>query len=243
MKGRTMYGELGRIGLMVPSVNTVVEPETAAMSPDGVSVYATRLRNSRSDLEGSEKMLQHVERAADELASAGVDVIAFACTASSFIQGLKGEEDLKIRIEGSSGVRAVTTSGAVSSALTRLGLKRIVLLTPYSDELNKLERHYLNEKGFEVLADRGMGIVDAFSIGKVEPDEVHRFALEILKPEVDGLFVSCTNLRTIEIIDRLEEETGKPVVTSNQATFWACLRSVGYSDPISGYGSLLAILR
>jgi maleate isomerase len=237
-----MYGELGRIGIMVPSVNTVVEPETAAMSPDGVNVYATRLRNSRSDPEDSEKMLQHVERAADELASARVDVIAFACTASSFVQGQKGEEDLKTRIEGSSGVRAVTTSGAVSLAMSRLGLKRIVLLTPYSEELNELERRFLNEKGYEVLADRAMGIVDAFSIGKVEPEEVCRLALEILSPEVDGLFVSCTNLRTIEIIDRLEEETEKPVVTSNQATFWACLRSVGYSKPISGYGSLLTNL-
>ena len=237
-----MYGELGRIGLMVPSVNTVVEPETAAMSPEGINVYATRLRNSKSDPEESERMLQHVERAADELASAGVDVIAFACTASSFIQGRKGEEDLKRRIEKSSGVPAVTTSGAVSSALIRLGLKRIVLLTPYSEELNELERRFLREKGFDVLADRGMGIVDAFSIGKVEPGEVRKLAHEILKPEADGLFISCTNLRALEIIERLEKETDKPVVTSNQATFWACLRRVGYSRSINGYGALLSHL-
>ena len=79
-----MYGDLGKIGLMVPSVNTVVEPEMELMVPDGINVYATRLRNSRTDVKDSKLMLSHVERAADELASAHMDVIAFACTSSSF---------------------------------------------------------------------------------------------------------------------------------------------------------------
>ena len=84
---------------MVPSVNTVVEPETALMVPDGINVYATRLRNSRTDIKDSKQMLSHVERAADELASAHMDVIAFACTSGSFVQGGKGERVLERLIE------------------------------------------------------------------------------------------------------------------------------------------------
>ncbi len=237
-----MYGPLGRIGLMVPSVNTVVEPETAAMAPDGINVYATRLRNNTSDLEDTGRMLSHVERAADEFASAHMDVIAFACTAGSFIQGRKGEQELKSRIERASGIPAVTTAGAVVSALTGLGTQKLVMATPYSEQLNLLERAFLVEKGFDVLRDRGMGIVDAYSIGKVEPDEVYQFVLELVVPEADALFISCTNLRTVEIIAKLERETGKPVVTSNQATFWACLNAVEYHLPVTGYGTLLALL-
>ena len=85
-----MYGQNGRIGLLVPSANTVVEPEFNRMVPEGIGVYAARMRNSRADVDDSRALLRHVERAADELGSAKADVIAFACTASSFVAGMAG---------------------------------------------------------------------------------------------------------------------------------------------------------
>ena len=234
-----MYGQNGRIGLLVPSVNTVVEPDFNRLVPEGIGIYAARMRNHRSDVEDSRAMLQHVERAADELGSAHMDVIAFACTASSFVQGVEGEIELRERIERSGGAKAVTTSGAVAAALRTLGIRRVVVATPYPEELNTLEKQFLEDEGIEVLAISGMGIVDAFSIGKVTPQETYDFARRVWRDDADGMFISCTNLRTIDVLARLEDELRVPVISSNSATCWGCLRALGCRETIAGYGRLL----
>jgi maleate cis-trans isomerase len=234
-----MYGQNGRIGLLVPSVNTVVEPEFGRLVPDGMGVYAARMRNSRSDVDDSKAMLQHVERAADELSSAHVDVIAFACTASSFVEGVEGEIELRDRMERAGQTKAVTTSGSVAAALRMLGIRRVVVATPYLDQLNVLEKGFLEDEEVEILSISGMGIVDAFSIGKVTPQETYEFARRVWRDDADGMFISCTNLRTIDVLARLEDELGKPVVSSNSATCWGCLRALGCQETIEGYGRLL----
>lgn len=235
-----MYGQNGRIGLLVPSVNTVVEPEFNRMVPDGIGVYAARMRNSRSDVEDSKAMLRHVERAADELGSAHMDVIAFACTASSFVEGVDGEIELRTRMEQAGQAKTVTTSGAVAGALRSLGLRRVVVATPYPDELNVLEKQFLEDEGIEVLSISGMGIVDAFSIGKVTPQETYEFARRVWQDAADGMFISCTNLPTLDVLARLEADIGKPVTSSNSATCWRCLRALGCQETVGGYGRLLA---
>ena len=228
-----MYGTAGRIGLMVPSVNTVAEPEFARMVPADVGVYAARMRNARADTADSKAMLAHVERAADELGSARVEVLAFACTASSFVSGDQGEAVLRRRMEAASGVPAVTTSGAVAAALRHFGAHRVAVATPYIDELNRLERSYLEAEGFEVTAMAGMGILDAFDIGKVSPAETGRFvrsAVGQAAAKADALFISCTNLRAIEALPGLAGELGRPTISSNSATCWSSLRALGLGE-------------
>jgi maleate isomerase len=228
-----MYGAEGRIGLLVPSVNTVAEPEIGQLVPAGVAVYAARMRNQRADTDDSRAMLQHVERAADELGSAHVGVLAFACTASSFVEGEAGEIDLCRRMEAAGKAPAVTTSRAVREALVYLGARRIVVATPYVEELNQLEKAYLEEEGAEVVGISGMGIVEAYDIGNVTPEEAGEFAVSGWKNGADALFISCTNLRTIEALQPLAEEVGKPVISSNSATCWASLRTLGISDELA----------
>jgi maleate isomerase len=240
-----MYGWRGRIGLLVPSVNTVVEPEMNRMVPRGISVHAARMQNARSDLEDLLRMCTHAERAARELASARVGVIAFACTAGSFVQGEAGERELRERIEGGMGIPVITTTGAVADALSALQVTRLVMATPYVDQLNQLEKAFLEQRGFRVLGTAGLGIVDAFSIGEVDVHELYRLAKGLWQGKAVGssrpaaTFISCTNLPTVTIIAELEQDTGSPVVTSNQATLWACLRAIGCREPVSGYGILL----
>ena len=225
-----MYGKNGRIGLLVPSVNTVAEPEFNQLVPQDVGVYAARLRTRRAVTADSKAMLQHIARAADELGSARVDVLAFACTASSFVEGDAGETALRQRIEQAGHSLAVTTSGAVAAALHQLGVQRLAVATPYLDELNILEKTYLDAEGFEVIKIAGMHIAEAFDIGKVTPQETAEFARSAWHPEADALFISCTNLRTIGVLQDLKEEFGKPVISSNSATCWACLRALGCED-------------
>ena len=234
-----MYGWRGKIGLLVPSANTVAEPEMNRAVPEGVSCFAARIRNTSTDYDDTLAMLKHIERAADELASAHVDVIAFTCTSGSFVKGGTGEDELKERIERTSHIPSVTTSGAVVLALKNLEAKRLVVATPYPDEINRLEKLYLEENGFEVLTIKGLEIRDAFLIGCEMPDNTYRFVKGMDDSSADAIFISCTNFPTMDIIKRLEKDCKKPVVTSNQATFWAALRKIGCGDSISGFGRLL----
>ena len=236
-----MFGWRGRIGLLVPSVNTVVEPEGCALLPDGFSVFATRMRNSRSDADDMAQMCAHVDRGVDELLSARVDAIAFACTAGSFFEGADGEEALRERLRGGSDIAAVTTAGAVAGGLRALGAQRVAMVTPYIPELNNLEVTFLRDWGFDVVSQAGMGILTAFDIGVVPLEETYRFAREHVAPDADALFISCTNLRTLDVIQALEEDLGMPVVTSNQATYWQCLRDLGHTAAIPGYGRLFEL--
>ena len=234
-----MYGSRGRIGLLVPSANTVVEPEGRLILPEGYETYATRMRNQEVGAEDLARMNVHIDRGVDELLSTHVDVIAFACTSGSFFEGEAGERALGERLRGGSNVPTVTTAGAVAAALHAVGARRISMATPYDPHLNELEVQFLSTHGFEIVSDACMDIEQAFDIGVVSTAEVQRYALEHFDPRADALFLSCTNLPTFPVIAALEQETGVPVVTSNQATYWECLRVLGFAGNIEGYGQLL----
>lgn len=234
-----MYGTRGSAGLLVPSANTVVEPEFNATVPDGYVVHSARMRNTSADLDDSVAMLSHVERASDELASANVDVLVFACTASSFVEGPEGELKLRRTIERKGRADVVTTSDAVREALLSLNARRISMVTPYIAGLNALEVEFLEAAGIAVLAESGMGVIDAYSIAAVDPEATIQLALQTIDPKSEALFLSCTNLKTFEILDDLERKTGVPVISSNSATLWATLKALGFNDVIQRLGSLL----
>jgi len=236
-----MYGENGRIGLIVPSNNTVVEQEFRRILPQGITSYATRMRNTQADIADLEAMVSHAKRGADELSTADVDVIAFACTAGSLLHGVEWERQLREDLEAASGgIPCITTSQAVIDAFAHLGLRRLVVATPYIDELNRVERAFFEARGFEVLDIRGLGIHRCVDLGKCFPKEALDLALSLPYGEADGIFISCTNFRTIEILPELEQRTGKPALSSNVATLWASLRRLPRrSGPVRGFGRLL----
>ena len=229
-----------RIGLLVPSANTVVEPEFWRMAPPRVSLHAARMRNARSDVEDSLRMLEHAERAADELGSARVDVIAFACTASSFVRGAEGEDELRALIERAAGAPAVTTSGAVTAALQALAATSVALYTPYPAELNEREVAFLGGHGIRVVHERGMGITEAVTIADVSTDELLAFVRGVPPPPADAIFLSCTNLATLDAIQPLEAEFDRPVVSSNTATLRSVLKRLGLEPPATAPGRLFA---
>jgi maleate isomerase len=236
-----MYGEKGRIGLIVPSNNTVVEQEFLRMLPEGITSYATRMRNTKADMSDLEMMVTHAARGADELSTAEVDVIAFACTAGSLLHGIEWEQSLRRDLEkASAGIPCITTSQAVTDAFRHLGLRRLVVATPYIDELNQAEKHFFEADGFEVLDIRGLGIRRAADLGRCYPKEAMELALRLPYQKADGIFISCTNFRTIDILSELEEWTEKPALSSNLATLWAALKHLPKGcGPIRGFGRLL----
>jgi len=233
-----------RLGFLIPSVNVVLEQEVSQMLPRGVSAHFARIRmklelteNELRELAG-EKMLT----AAKELADAKVDVIAFGCTVGSLIGGPGYEQEITNKIKESTNVPAITTATAVVNALKHMGIRKICVATPYEEWLNKKEKDFLEANGFEVLTIKGLGVVGppGADPSKVPPEIVYGFAKKVDSPDAEGLFISCTDFRTIEILETLEKDLGKPVISSNQATLWMALRIAQVKEEIKGYGKLLA---
>ncbi len=233
-----MYGRRGRIGLLVPGGNSVMEPEFHRMAPDGVSTHANRVYLKDVTPGSLAGMADHAAESARVLAQARLDVLAFGCTSGSFVGG-KGYDEKLVRImEDATGVPATTTTTAVLRALRLIGVRRIALATPYTDEVTGLEARFLADHGFEVTRAQGGGIVETAGMQDCEPEIAYARAREVDDDRAEAVFISCTGFRTIEVIEKLEAELGKPVISSNQATLADCLRMLGVRQVQPGFGSL-----
>jgi arylmalonate decarboxylase len=236
------YGWRAKIGLIVPSTNTINEPEFWRLAPKGVTIHTGRATLlGKATEESYFRMAEAVKVAADDLATAEVDVVAYGCTSGSIVCSL---QDIVTDLQQRTKVPAVATAGAVVAALRALGAKCVAVATPYVDFVNESERRFLQDYGFQVASLHGLRLGETQEerrgIGRVPPEHIYRMAMACNRPEADTIFVSCTNLATLDVIAQIEADTGKPVVTSNQACFWACLRLLGLPDRIEGYGRLLS---
>jgi maleate isomerase len=215
-----------RIGLIIPSGNRLTEPQFFQYAPSGVGIHVTRLRMTGKWRKSPSALKEALVEAAAALSDTHPGVIVFHCTANSMENGLAGEAALVETIQSASGCPTITTAQAIRQALTLLGVKQLVLVSPYVKETNEHEVQYLTEAGFNVLHDVGLGL-SSDDYGGVTPEQWSQVVKENTRPNADGYLLSCTNTRMIEVIDQLERAIGKPVVTSNQATLWACLEKLG----------------
>ena len=184
-----------------------------------------------------------------EVASSGpftqwqCDVVLWLCTAGSFLKGIGYDQELIKGIEEATGIPATTTSTAMMDAFRELGLKKIALGTPYAADANELEKKFIEANGVEVVSMGGFEDVDLNVLVSRHPHDYYELMKSLDTPEADGLFISCTGLDVMEVIEPLEQELGKPVVTSNQASFWRAFQMAGIMEPISGYGELFDRIR
>jgi len=235
------YGWRGKIGLIVPSTNTINEPEFWRMAPEGVTIHTARvLLLGKATTESYFEMANALDRAAKELATAEVDVVAYGCTSGSIICPLP---ELLDGMAKNANAPATAAAGAVVAALRALGVRKVAVATPYVSFVNDSEKRFLEDYGFEVTSLHGLELGETQEerrgIGRVPPRHVYAMAREVDRPDAEAIFVSCTNLATLDVIADIERDLGKPVITSNQACFWACLRLMGLNTPVSGYGRLL----
>lgn len=235
-KGRNWRGKIGFV--LIPNEQTI-EDEVTRIVPSGVGVYFSRATMPHEISTESLAQLGDslAETAGRILPDDKLDVIAFACTSGSVAVG---EERAIAELEkGAPGAKATTLVTGVKHALRRFGAKRIVVGTPYADELNGKVAGYLRGAGFEILDFQGLNLNYDREMIRVAPDYLMEFALAIDRHDAEALLISCGALRSVEIVDELERKLGKPVVVSNQAMIWECLRLAGVDDRIEGYGRLL----
>ncbi len=173
--------------------------------------------------------------AAKRLAERGARAVAYGCTSGSYVLGPDGDSAIIGQMEAESGVPATTTSSAVVQALQTLGAESVAVLSPHIDALNERLRAYLEASGFRVAAMVGLNL--SCDIESVEPAETREIvASQVDRPDADAVFISCTGMRTADVISEMETSLGKPVVTANQATLWHVgqLAGVGMNRPERG---------
>ena len=229
------------IGLVTLCNDVTIEPELRRFLPrDGVAVYATRVPMSNAgDVDALRALEDHITRAAALIApDFRLDVMALGCTSGSMAVG---PEVVAARIRAARpGMACTNPVSAAARALHAFGCKRIALLDPYTDEVNEVVERYVSGQGFEVVVKGSFKQRGDPNIVRVPPEAIFEAGLALAaSAPVDGLFISCTALRASPVIGRLEEALGVPVVSSNQALAWDCLRLAGCDAAVPGFGRLL----
>lgn len=235
-----MRGWRARIGLVVPSSNTTVEPELTNACPPGTSVHTARMPLEDVTADDLDAMADRAIECAERLAHADVDVVAYACTTGSLLHGHGFDAELEAEIGATADCPAVATALSVERALDTLDCQRIALATPYVNDLTRREVDYLEESGHEIVAVDDRGITANTDIGALSPEDAYRQVDALLADadDSDGVFVSCTNYPSLPVVETLEADRGLPVVTSNAATLWDALQSVDVDT--DGPGQLFA---
>ena len=234
-------GWRARLGIVVPSVNTVMEPWAQRTVPAGVSVFAARMFIPPETTPGTLIEMDRTEgkAAIRQLSSIFPDVIAYGCTASSIVQGLDYDAHLRAEIEESHKVPATTAAHAILTAARTLGAQSVSIVSPYTEEVDIAEHRYFESVGLKVHGGACLGISDGFRLAEPEPGALFELGLKGFDTRSDALIISCLNTRSHTVIAALEQAIGKPVISSTQATLWHALRLAGIKDAITGFGRLL----
>ncbi len=227
-----------RIGLLLPSSSSVQERDIGRALPDDITLHVARMRLSNVDGESTLRIVEEIETESQKLADVDVDVIIFPATAPSSRNGIGYDQELIKRISAASGKPATTASTALLEALHVLSAKQIVLGAPWSVPVNQSVAAFIEANGVEVLAQEALGLVRNLEIGLLDAQTAFDVGRSVDRPEADAVLLACGNWSTFSIIDRLEQDLGKPVLTTNQVSLWHALKIMGMR-PLSGLGILL----
>jgi maleate isomerase len=241
-----MFGWRARIGVLLPPGNPTVEPELCGMAPTGVSVHFARMeatpslgpaggaagmeertRAYREGLEGPARALGEVRPA----------VVVLAHTASSYALGFGNDRPLADRIASLSGAPALLAAHAVLAALQHFGIKRLALGTPYPEAISAQGKAYWDGAGFEIAGYHRL--TDVKDIYAESEERAYLLARQADARDAEAVLLSGTGLPTVAVLEMLERDLGKPVISSNQACLWQALRMAGVRGAISGFGRLL----
>jgi maleate isomerase len=238
-----MKGWRARIGFLVPPGNPTVEPEMMQLAPSGVSLHFTRMHAegpAGTHAGQEERNLSQVASVPDcvkLLAMVSPRVIVMAHTATSYTLGQGLEAALAERMEALSGARFITAFGSVLAAFAQLGVRRVAYATPYSAEMTERGRQHMEKCGLDVISSGHLANVR--NIYEENSERAYEIARQVDHPDADVIFLSGVGMPTLDALQVLEEDTGKPVISAASAMMWHALRTAGVNCGIRGYGRLL----
>lgn len=234
-----VYGRRGRIGAIVPANNSVIEPEWWSVMPADVAVYATRIL-ARGDLtpEAVRRMEEHVDRAVDELAATGVDVVAYCDMVTTLVMQPGWNEAKVAEIEKRTGGSALSAWTALRDALSALNVRRFALGTPYPRAVHALAAPFFAERGHEIVGEATLDIVRMRDVPTVSENRLLAFVEGLRRDRAQAVVLLATDLPTFKSIATIEQMLGIPVLTSNQTILWRALRSIRCNDSIPSLGRI-----
>ena len=229
-----------RIGVVTPFSNTNLEADLALLRPPGVSCHVARAGGYDLDeVPDSGQMRDFALAGLDDvlglLTAARPDVVLYGCTSATLAMGLDYDRAFSSRIAAKAAVPAVTAAGALVEALDDIGARVVGLCSPYTEELNREAAAFLESAGRQVVRavapDRVLG---NYGQGELTPQEVFDLGLRANRDGAEAIVMSCTDMRAVEVIEALEERTGKPVIASNQALMHCAVGRLGISWAVPG---------
>ena len=231
------------LGVIVLATDHTIEHEWRQMLRiDGVAYYESRLWNSASITPETLREMEKDIAYAAKLIRPGerIDTMAFACTSGAMVIG---NDNVYARIrESRPGIAATTPMAAAIAGAKALGARRIALLTPYVDRINRMMRDYIEARGVEVPVLGSFNHENDNEVARIDGASIENAVLELGRhASVDAVFVSCTSLRVVHLIEALEAQLGKPVTSSNHALAWHSLRLAGVTDAVPGFGRLMRV--
>jgi len=237
------YGHLGRIGFIAPGSTIETIPyEFYKIVPDGVVIVFTSIGIRRLIREDIESALKGIESAAGELARTRADVIILGGSPPIIFGGFGFDQKIIERINSVTQIPATTSQTLAVDALNALKVKKLVVASPFGENQNQPLKKFLQDSGFAIVNIKGLNL-PRIEYGMMARDESYRLAMEACKNagDFDGIYLPCAQMPTVENIDRLEKELGKPVITSVQAMIWGALKIMGVSGDINGFGQIFQL--
>jgi maleate isomerase len=238
-----MKGWRARIGLLYPA-SGLVDDEFYRLVPPGVSVHIARVGahgNISAEKVKAFSEPENLIRAAKDLEPVRPTCIAWACTSGSFLMGKEGSRRQIAALTKSTGTKCTNTSESMVHALQHLGVKRVGVGTPYPDDFNAPIVKFLEEHGFEVPTIDNLRLQNDWEIGTAAPETIYALARRVAVDRAEAVFLSCTGLDAIDLIEDMERDLGRPVLTANQVTMWNALRLAGISTRgLERFGALYA---
>lgn len=239
-----MYGWRARVGHVAPSRGDVMVYEFYRMFPEGFMLLnSTGTIRQLVDAD-FDKQLQRIEEAAIDLAENNCDSIIVGGSPIFTRLGYGSDIEMGKRLTAKAGVPVSAGITGEVEALKTMGVKKVVVATPHEDTLNQRMKKFLEASGFQVLKIEGYGIRQNSRIADLPVHASYKIAKRLYEkaPEADGIFIPCPRWPTIEDVELLEKETGKPVITSCQAYIWHAMRLARVKEEIAGFGRLMATL-
>jgi len=235
-----LFGPAGRIGLVVPANNSVIEPEFWSVLPPGTALYATRLLAKGDLTPGAvRRMQQECERGVAEVVATGVDVVLLADMVTTFVMQADWNETRTRHVTATTGAPCASAWSALRDALAALGVTRFALGTPYPAAVHALAPPFFAAAGYALTGDATLDIVAMRDVPEVRPDRLGAFVRGLPREGAQAIVLLATDLPSFAALDALEQELGVPVLSSNQVLLWRALRLAGNATRIAGLGRLL----
>lgn len=235
-----MYGWRMKLGILTPANNVVIEPEYCQVLPPGVAAYTTRMLTSGThSLGGLVTMERNAQRGVEELAATKVDVIVYACLSTSLAKEEGWSESFARQVQDNTGIPTTTAAMATIEALKSLGVDRVGVGSPFPKEIDVQIQPFMKRHGLEVVKKVSLEVSDEAEIGRIPPDAIYQLGKAADDPNAQGVCLLATDIRTLNVIESLERDLNKPVVTTNQAILWKALQLGGLRAEIPRCGDLL----